>query len=59
MHPKRPNIGLKKLKLMKNEQMIWGLLDKIPNEFITEPAKEFAMALLIENVKLLSENKYE
>jgi hypothetical protein len=43
------------MKIMNNAQEIQMILDKIPDEFITKPAKDFAMAILYENAKRLRE----
>ena len=43
------------IEIMNNEQQIKKILDLVPDEFISEPAKDFALAILKESVKRLKE----
>jgi len=42
-------------KVMENNEKIKEIFDRIPDEFITIPAKDFAMAILIKNAERLRE----
>jgi len=54
--PEATDYWIKKIiKIMSDGKKIRMILDQVPDEFITVPAKDFAMAILNENAKWLRE----
>lgn len=41
------------INVMSDEQRVRNILDKVPDQLISEPARDFAMAMLKQNVELL------
>lgn len=43
------------IDIMQDAKPLYGIFDKIPDVFMSEPAKDFALAILNESVNILSE----
>lgn len=57
--PQAINFWVEKILKIMDDDKIQIILDRMPDEFISKPAKDFAMAILNENVKRLRELRNE